>query len=50
MQRRIAAGYDAVIAELQAPGEPIEILDGEQALDDVSSAIARAVAALPRLI
>ena len=46
MQRRVAAGYDAVVSELQAAGEPIEVLDGEQSLDDVSAAIARAVAAL----
>lgn len=46
MQRRVAAGYDAVMAELAAAGEPIVILDGEADLDAVTQAIVDAVAAL----
>lgn len=45
MQRRVAAGYDAVVAEL-AGAERIEVLDGEQPLDDVAAAIAALVAPL----
>jgi dTMP kinase len=44
MQERVAAGYDAVVAELTAAGERIEVLDGEASPDEVASAIARAVA------
>lgn len=46
MQRRVAAGYDAVMAELAAAGERIVILDGEAGLDAVTQAIVDAVAAL----
>jgi dTMP kinase len=43
MQKRVAAGYDAVVAELAAAGERIEVLDGEQSPDEVAAAIAAAV-------
>jgi dTMP kinase len=43
MQQRVAAGYDAVVAELTAEGERIVVLDGEASLDDVAAAIAREV-------
>jgi dTMP kinase len=43
MQEEVAAGYQATIAELQAAGERIEILDGEAPLDQVTAAIARLV-------
>jgi dTMP kinase len=46
MQRRVAAGYDAVVAELQADGEQIEVLDGEAPVDAVAAAIVAAVAPL----
>jgi dTMP kinase len=46
MQRRVAAGYDAVVAELIAAGERIEVLDGEAGVDDVAAAIAAAVATI----
>ncbi len=46
MQERVAAGYDAVVAELTAAGEPIEVLDGEAALDEVAAEIRRRVDAL----
>lgn len=48
MQRRVAAGYDEVIAELQARGERIDVLDGELAIDEVTAAIVDAVLALVR--
>ncbi|MBZ0234877.1 MAG: dTMP kinase [Deltaproteobacteria bacterium] len=47
MQEQVAAGYEAVLAELAAAGEAITILDGEQPLDAVTEAIVAAV--LPRL-
>ncbi|MBP6628932.1 MAG: dTMP kinase [Kofleriaceae bacterium] len=43
MQERVAAGYDAVMADLAAAGQPITILDGEQPLDAVTAAIVAAV-------
>lgn len=43
MQERVAAGYEAVLAELAAAGEAIAILDGEQPLDAVTEAIVAAV-------
>ena len=43
MQQRVAAGYDAVCAELAAAGERIEILDGERPMDEVAAAIRRLV-------
>lgn len=43
MQEEVAAGYQATIAELQAAGERIEVLDGEAPLDQVTAAIARLV-------
>jgi len=46
MQQRVAAGYDAVVAELRGAGERIEVLDGEAAVDAVAAEIARMVAAL----
>jgi dTMP kinase len=46
MQKRVAAGYDAVVAELSAAGEAIQVLDGEQTPDEVAAAIAAAVAPL----
>ena len=46
MQRRVAAGYDDVMASLAARGERIAILDGEASQDDVAAAIAAAVAAV----
>ncbi len=48
MQRRVAAGYDEVIPELQARGETIVVLDGEQPMDAVTAAIVDAVLALVR--
>ncbi len=47
MQRRVAAGYEDVMAACLEAGEPVVILDGEQPLDDVTAAIVdAAVAAL----
>ena len=43
MQREVDAGYRATIAELQAAGERIEIVDGEQSEDAVAAAIRRLV-------
>lgn len=43
MQERVAAGYEAVLAELAAAGEATTILDGEQPLDAVAEAIVAAV-------
>jgi dTMP kinase len=43
MQQEVDAGYKATIAELKAQGERIEILDGEQAPDQVFAAILRLV-------
>ena len=42
MQKRVAAGYREVIAELSA-SERIVTIDGTQALDDVTAAMVRAV-------
>lgn len=42
MQQRVAAGYDEVLAELAAAGEPIAVLDGERPLDEVTAAIVAA--------
>jgi dTMP kinase len=39
MQQEVDAGYRATIAELQAAGERIETIDGEQAEDKVFAAI-----------
>jgi len=46
MQRKVAAGYDAVVDELRAAGERIEVLDGEQSLDAVAAQVAALVAPL----
>jgi dTMP kinase len=46
MQRRVAAGYDEVMAELAARGEAIVVLDGEAGLDEVTAQIVSAVIAL----
>ncbi len=46
MQRKVAAGYDEVMAACRDTGERVEVLDGEQSLDQVAAAIAAAVAAL----
>jgi len=43
MQREVDAGYQATIAELQAAGERIEIVDGEAAEDAVFAAVRRLV-------
>jgi hypothetical protein len=43
MQERVAAGYEATLAELAAAGQRIAILDGEAAIDDVTAAIAAVV-------
>ncbi len=43
MQREVDAGYHATLTELIASGERIEVLDGEQAQDDVFAAVLRAV-------
>ncbi len=43
MQARVAAGYEATLAELAAAGEVIVTLDGEQPLDAVTAAIVAAV-------
>jgi dTMP kinase len=42
-QRDVVAGYRATIAELRAEGERIEVIDGEQSIDDVAAAIRRAL-------
>lgn len=42
MQRRVAAGYDEVMAACVAAGEAVVILDGEQPLDEVTAAIVAA--------
>lgn len=39
MQERVAANYDAVLRELAAAGERIEVLNGELELDAVTEAI-----------
>ncbi|NVB84323.1 MAG: dTMP kinase [Kofleriaceae bacterium] len=39
MQQEVDAGYQATIAELQAAGERIETIDGEQSEDQVFAAI-----------
>lgn len=46
MQEDVAAGYTATIAELQAQGERIEILDGEATPDAVFAGILKLVATL----
>jgi dTMP kinase len=46
MQQRVAAGYEAVLAELGANGEKIAVLDGEATPDEVTAAVAVAVAPL----
>jgi dTMP kinase len=46
MQQRVAAGYESVLAELSASGEKIAVLDGEATPDEVTAAIAVAVAPL----
>ncbi len=46
MQRKVAAGYDEVVADLRAAGERIEVLDGELPLDEVARAIDAAIAPL----
>jgi dTMP kinase len=46
MQRRVAAGYEAVLAELTAAGERLEVIDGEAGPDEVAAAVAAAVAGL----
>ncbi|MDX2090592.1 MAG: dTMP kinase [Kofleriaceae bacterium] len=46
MQEDVAAGYKATIAELQAQGERIEILDGEMSQDAVFAGILKLVATL----
>lgn len=43
MQLEVDAGYKATIADLQALGERIEIIDGEQTPDQVFAAILRLV-------
>ncbi|HUQ08611.1 MAG TPA: dTMP kinase [Kofleriaceae bacterium] len=43
MQEKVYAGYEDVLADLAAAGEPITILDGEQPLDAVTAAILAAV-------
>ncbi len=45
MQQEVDAGYKATIAELQAAGERIETIDGEEAEDQVFAAILRLVGA-----
>lgn len=45
MQRRVAAGYEAVLAACAEAGERVVILDGEAPLDDVTAAILAAVEA-----
>ena len=42
MQRRVAAGYDEVMAACVAAGEAVVILDGELPLDEVTAAIVAA--------
>ena len=45
MQQEVDAGYKATIAELQAAGERIETIDGEESEDQVFAAILRLVGA-----
>jgi len=44
MQERVAAGYEAVVAELTAAGERIAVLDGEATPDEVAAQIAALIA------
>lgn len=46
MQRKVAAGYEAVMAACLAAGERVEILDGERPLDEVTAAIVAAALAV----
>lgn len=43
MQRRVAIGYDEVLADCRDAGERVVILDGEAGLDEVAGAIQAAV-------
>jgi dTMP kinase len=43
VQREVVAGYRATIAELRAQGERIESIDGEREVDDVFTAVLRAL-------
>lgn len=43
MQEEVAAGYKATIAELQAQGERIEIIDGEASADAVFAQVTKLV-------
>jgi dTMP kinase len=45
MQRRVAAGYEDVLAACAAAGEAVLILDGERPLDEVTAAIVAAAEA-----
>jgi dTMP kinase len=47
-QRRVARSYERALASLRASGQRIEVLDGEQPVEQVAEAVARLVAALRR--
>jgi dTMP kinase len=47
-QRRVARSYEKALASLRASGQRIEVLDGEQPVEQVAEAVARLVTALRR--
>jgi len=47
-QRRVARSYERALAALRSGGQRIEVLDGEQPVEQVAEAVARLVAALRR--
>jgi dTMP kinase len=47
-QRQVARSYERAVASLQACGQRIEVLDGEQPVEAVAEAVARLVAKLRR--
>ena len=47
-QRQVARSYERAVSSLQAAGQRIEVLDGEQPVEVVAEAVARLVAKLRR--
>ena len=47
-QRQVARSYERAVVALQASGQRIEVLDGEQPVEAVAAAVARLVAKLRR--
>jgi dTMP kinase len=47
-QRQVARSYERAVVSLQAGGQRIEVLDGEQPVEEVAEAVARLVAKLRR--